>query len=55
MEAKREITSRDVEKIARKAKAVKAKPVLVLSGKARITSKARKIAKERGVKIKKLK
>lgn len=52
---KRQITSKDVEKIAKKAKAVKAKPVLVLSGKAEFTSKARKTAKERGVRIKRLK
>lgn len=51
---KRYITSKDVEKIAKKANAVKAKPVLVLSGRAKITSTGRREAKNKNVRIRKI-
>jgi len=47
------IPSNEIEKIAKKAKYSKAKPVMVLSGKAELTSNARKLANKLGVRVKK--
>ena len=51
---KRLISSGDVKKVAKKAKVAKAKPVLILSGKAEATLPAIKTARDLGVRIKRL-
>ena len=48
------VTSKEVRKIAKKARILKAKPVLILSGKAKLSQKGREVARESGVRVKKL-
>ncbi|GEM_PF-1620855 len=50
----RTIPASEVRKIARKAGYLKAKPVMILSGKAELSSNARKIARKLGVRVKKI-
>jgi Holliday junction resolvase len=48
------ITSSDVEKLIKKARSIKAKPVLVLSGRSKLSYPGKKLAKKGGVRIKRI-
>lgn len=50
----RTIPASEVKKIAKKAKYLRAKPAIILTGKARLSSNARKTARKLGVRIKKI-
>ena len=47
----RKITTKDVRILIKKAKQERGKPVLYLSGKAELTSNAKRIAREEGVRV----
>ncbi|AIY89251.1 restriction endonuclease [Geoglobus acetivorans] len=50
----RTVSSSEVAKIARKARRIKAKPTLILTGKTKLSSNAKKAAKKHGVRVKRL-